>query len=106
MEKVMTRKIYVVGGDTGYASWCKSEIVRNMEEANLVMFTGGADVSPYLYKKRAHPTIGSNPRRDFEEITEFENNTSSEIQTNIKLLSAKIKKNELNFKSNFIYFIP
>lgn len=66
------RKIYIVG-DTSYeyANWCKGRIVRNMEDASIVLFTGGEDVTPQLYGKKAHPTTGNNRMRDAAELTEF-----------------------------------
>lgn len=65
------RKVYVVGGDNSYANWCQSEIVNNIEDSTIVMFSGGADVTPSLYGKKAHPTTSNNWRRDQEEIVEF-----------------------------------
>ncbi len=66
------RKIYVVGGSNGYANWMEGEIVSTMQEADLVVFTGGEDVNPALYDKRAHPATYFNRRRDSEEIVAFD----------------------------------
>lgn len=65
------RKIYVVGSDGSYANWMKGEIVRNMEDATLVVFTGGSDIDPMLYGKQSHPTTSSYPMRDKWEVVEF-----------------------------------
>lgn len=65
------RKIYVVGGDTGYANWCQAEIIDDMAAASLVMWTGGEDIIPELYGKKKHPTTGCNRMRDAEEVMAF-----------------------------------
>jgi len=65
------RKIYTVGGDVGYANWMEGQLVRNMEEASIVLFTGGEDVLPDLYGKKAHRTTSYNRRRDAEEVVAF-----------------------------------
>lgn len=41
------------------------------EEVSLVVFTGGADVSPDLYKEERHSSTGNNPDRDVEEMKIF-----------------------------------
>lgn len=66
----MSRKIYVVGHATHYASWMQAQLVNNMEEADLVLFTGGEDVSPKYYQDKKHPTTSCNPERDSYEIQE------------------------------------
>lgn len=65
------RRIYVVGGDTGYTNWMEAEIVKHMEDSTIVLFTGGEDVCPVLYNKQPHSTTGYNWRRDKEEVVEF-----------------------------------
>lgn len=64
-------KVYIVGGGKGYANWLEPTFVNRMEEASLVMLTGGSDVSPSLYGKHAHPTTSTNYDRDVEEVEEF-----------------------------------
>ena len=39
---------------------------------DIVQFTGGEDVSPYLYKAEPHTYTQFNPRRDAWEIEQFE----------------------------------
>lgn len=61
-------KVYVVGGDVNYANWlpdCK--IVDTLKEAELVLFTGGEDVSPNHYGEPKHPNTYNNPARDTAE---------------------------------------
>jgi imidazoleglycerol phosphate synthase glutamine amidotransferase subunit HisH len=67
------RKIYVVGGAVNYASWLwEMEQVTNVADADLVMFTGGADVDPVLYGEKTGAYTGSNRVRDQQETTVFE----------------------------------
>lgn len=66
------RKIFVVGGDNGYANWMEGEITKDMKEATLVVFTGGEDISPSLYGKRPHPATLCNPIRDRKEVLAFD----------------------------------
>lgn len=66
-------KIYVVGGDVHYASWITGhKLVDNIEDADIVLFTGGEDVDPSIYGKAKHPRTFSNIERDRAEIAEFE----------------------------------
>lgn len=68
----MKRKIYVVGGDYRYANWMEGEITHDLKTADLVVFTGGSDVNPYLYSKKANPQTIYNDRRDEFEIEMFQ----------------------------------
>lgn len=62
------KNIYVVGGGNDVAKWCRHNIVNSFEKADVIVFTGGEDVSPFLYNKKRHPTTSNNPTRDmFEE---------------------------------------
>lgn len=67
------KKIYVVGGWDNYASWINDYVlVDKVEDADIVLFTGGEDVHPSLYGKEKHPTTFSNLSRDLEEKEIFE----------------------------------
>lgn len=68
----MKRKIYVVGGSYGYANWMEGELVLNLKDADLVVFTGGEDINPDLYAKRSHPETRFNDRRDRYEVVKFQ----------------------------------
>lgn len=60
--------IYVVGGDTTYTNWLPKHVfVNDVESADLVVFTGGEDVSPELYNEKKHPLTYCNPERDKKE---------------------------------------
>ena len=65
-------KVYVVGEATHYTKFFTNiEIVDNMDEAQVVLFTGGEDVTPSLYKCKKHPTTYSNWHRDRVERAVF-----------------------------------
>lgn len=43
-------KIYVVGGADNYVNFIENvQLVEKLEDAQLVVFTGGEDVTPSLY---------------------------------------------------------
>ena len=68
MEKI--RKVYVVGGNNNYANWLKDfKPTNNIEVADLVLFTGGEDVSPSFYEEEKHPYTSNNLHRDIYEKT-------------------------------------
>jgi gamma-glutamyl-gamma-aminobutyrate hydrolase PuuD len=72
-------KVYVVGGDYEYAKWMNLNkdaytsptIVRSMDDADFVVFTGGEDVTPLLYNEKAHPFTLYNSERDAFEADQF-----------------------------------
>lgn len=47
------------------------EIVSSIEEADIVQFTGGEDISPALYGEYEHPSSGPSLRRDEKEIEAY-----------------------------------
>lgn len=66
-------KIYVVGGANNYVNFIENaELVDKLEDAQLVVFTGGEDVTPSLYGCRRHPTTYNNTKRDEKEKSIFE----------------------------------
>jgi hypothetical protein len=66
------RKIFVVGKNSGdYMNWMQGERTHRMGEAELVVFTGGEDVSPELYGDKPHVTTHSNPERDKREVEAY-----------------------------------
>lgn len=69
-------KVMIVGGGWGgYAELVLQvlggAITEDIQQANLVMFTGGADVSPELYGDMKHPATGNDPYRDARETRIF-----------------------------------
>ncbi len=65
------RKIFVVGRGNYYANWMEGEMVYRMQDANLVVFTGGEDVCPELYDRDRHPSTSCNNVRDQAEYDVF-----------------------------------
>ena len=68
------KKVFIVGPD-----WCDIthfvlfdfEIVQEISQADIIMFTGGEDISPSLYNDTIHPTTHFTPRRDEMEVAAF-----------------------------------
>ena len=48
-----------------------SVLVPNIEDADIVIFPGGADINPEIYGKKAHPTTYFSVNRDSYEISDF-----------------------------------
>lgn len=65
------RKIFVVGGNIRYANWMEGKLTKVMEEADLIVFTGGEDVSPSMYGEKMHRKTFSNMKRDTHEANVF-----------------------------------
>lgn len=66
-------KVFVVGTAVGYARWIDNKtFVNNVEDADLVFFTGGSDVCPALYGCSKHDTTWDYPARDEYEKEVFE----------------------------------
>lgn len=66
-------KIYVVGSATYYACFLKDvTLTDKLEEADVVLFTGGEDVSPSMYGCKKHRTTYNNLKRDKKEKHIFE----------------------------------
>lgn len=65
------RKIYVVGDQFSYINWMQAKLTSAMEEADLVLFTGGADVTPAYYGEPKHPRTGNDTFRDHKEKEAF-----------------------------------
>lgn len=65
-------KIYVVGGANNYVNFIENvQLTDKLEDAQLVVFTGGEDVTPQLYGCRKHRTTFSNLKRDQDEQAIF-----------------------------------
>lgn len=59
--------VFIVGGGAEYAAMYKNEgwnVTHDRNEADLIQFTGGSDVSPFLYGEPKHSKTGNDPRRD------------------------------------------
>ena len=63
-------KVYVVGPRYGIDEMFREngwEVVTDFDDAGLIQFTGGEDVTPALYGEEAHPTTYNSVRRDAAE---------------------------------------
>lgn len=66
-------KVFVVGGATNYANFLEgASLVDRVEDADVVLFTGGEDVDPSLYGCRREQFTHSNLERDLAEKAIFE----------------------------------
>lgn len=64
-------KVFIVGGCMTTERMFTSEgwdVVDSIEDADLVQFTGGSDVSPYMYGQQTHPKTSYSSARDEYEI--------------------------------------
>ena len=67
-------KVYIENSSYLYSQMFRAEgwlIVDNIESSDLVQFTGGADVSPYLYGEPLHPRSHCMAERDKKEAIVF-----------------------------------
>lgn len=70
MKKI---KVYVVGKATYYQKFIdNSELVKDINEADIVLFTGGEDVTPSMYGEETHKTSYCNINRDATESAVFD----------------------------------
>lgn len=75
LEYKMKKKAYIVGGDylishmLADRGWDETD---KIEDADLVIFTGGADISPEIYGGQNLGLSYTNPRRDDREVAAFE----------------------------------
>jgi gamma-glutamyl-gamma-aminobutyrate hydrolase PuuD len=66
MKKI---NIFIVGDSLEYANWMLDyTLVDKLEDADLVVFTGGEDVNPKYYNSIRHWSTSYNDNRDKEEI--------------------------------------
>lgn len=66
--------VYIISGSVQYAEMFlrnKFTVVANIDDAELVCFTGGEDVNPALYGEDRHPKTHCNPKRDENESLLF-----------------------------------
>lgn len=73
MKQVSQLSYHVIGGDYAVERMFddKGATKAPMLKADIVVFTGGADVSPDLYGDKKHPLTATNPRRDEYEFSCF-----------------------------------
>ena len=67
------KKVYVVGNSKHYANFLSNyKLVDKYSDADIVLFTGGADVDPSLYNENTHPKTYSIRERDYYESEFFD----------------------------------
>jgi len=77
-------KVYVVGTQYSYTRRIDNcELVDKIEDAEIVFFTGGADVSPKYYGCKQHNLTWPAPSRDAEEIEAFSKVKSNQLVVGI-----------------------
>lgn len=66
--------LYIVGGGrycyVPFSHTCK--LVSNMMDADIILFTGGADISSKWYDCKQHPSTYPSIERDYREISEYQ----------------------------------
>lgn len=72
MNNFKEKRVYVVGPQIEYANFINNHIlVDNISDADIVLFTGGEDVTPSYYGCKKHRTTVNNIKRDKYELSEF-----------------------------------
>jgi gamma-glutamyl-gamma-aminobutyrate hydrolase PuuD len=65
----MKKTVFVVGGDTSYFKFLdnsKFELTNNIENSDILLFTGGEDVTPSLYGHKNLASYANLSRDRFE----------------------------------------
>lgn len=68
------KKVFIVQSSWDYEQMFKRlgyEVIHQLQDADLICFTGGEDVSPDLYGEEKHPQTFNNPQRDAQESLLF-----------------------------------
>lgn len=77
-------KYYVVGGNTGYTRFIKDvELVDKIEDAEVVLFTGGEDVTPSFYGEKDVVGLYTNRSRDNREKEMFKKIKNNQLALGI-----------------------
>lgn len=64
-------KIYPVSDATASTNWMPGGVCWNMEQCDIVLFPGGADIDPSFYNAKAHPKTRTQSGLDGREIAKF-----------------------------------
>ena len=73
-------KVFVVGPSTGYSRFIEDlELVDDMKDAQVVLFTGGEDINPELYGCKKHQSTWFNKKRDDFEVESFKKVASDQL---------------------------
>lgn len=78
------KRIYIVGNNLDYARWIKNVKITNIpEEADIYLYTGGADVAAKLYGEKNGKYTYSNIERDKREFDFYNKYNNSNNKLNI-----------------------
>lgn len=69
------KSVYIIHGSQQYRQLFERlgfVMAEHLAEADLVCFTGGEDVSPYMYEHQKHKATWNNPARDQFEVRLFD----------------------------------
>lgn len=90
--------VFVVPGMNGDRFFQNKRIVRDQNEADVVVFTGGADINPEIYGKQAHPSTYFSDYRDAYEIEAFRKMRKDQLAVGLcrGLTKAHVKQGELS----------
>jgi len=69
------KKVFIINGSMAYVQLFQElgyAITKDINQADLAVFTGGEDVTPAYYGDKAHHYTYNNPRRDGEEKNLFD----------------------------------
>lgn len=80
------KKFYIVGYDSAISRMMVKlghEVIFDRDKADIVIFTGGADVNPKFYGHKMHPTTSANTARDVEEIRLFQKTREDQLKVGI-----------------------
>ena len=73
-------KVFVVGPAKSYARWIELlDIVNTIDEADIVLFTGGEDIDPALYGCKVHKSTYFNKFRDEYELEYYHKMRNDQI---------------------------
>lgn len=81
----MSRKVFVVGKDYSISKlfakfgWTIAEHAEDLDEIDLICFTGGADVDPKWYRQKKHPRTFLDVERDKREIAWFDKASNADV---------------------------
>lgn len=68
------RKVFIVSGSNAYSNMFIKlgfDVVDDIKNADVICFTGGSDVSPYMYDQITHRATSANRGRDEGELKIF-----------------------------------
>lgn len=83
------RRVFIIQPNAQYIDMFNRHgdyiVVDKMEDADLLQFTGGSDVTPSYYGEEAHPATHNNPPRDAIEEAIFKTNTGPHMGLNLPM---------------------